>query len=337
VTVASDVSAPQRHEYFQVEMAAPIKLIVYADDQAMAAKAAEAAFARIRQLNDILSDYDPKSELRRLCDTSTPGRPVRVSDDLWTVLSRAQAMSQASEGAFDVSVGPLVRLWRRVRRQAELPSAERLEEARSRVGYRHIRLDAAQRTVELLRPEMRLDLGGIAMGYAIDEAAKILHRHGITCFLIDASGDILLGNPPPGKTGWVIGVMGLDPKSPPLFYLSLANVALTTSGDTEQFVEIDGRRYSHLVDPRTGMALTDHSTVTVVACDAATADALASAVSVLGPDMGLRLVERTPGAAAFILRSPAGKTETYRSSRWKQLRTVAPARSRHTPCAVNPP
>ncbi len=321
-----EIQAEARFEFFQVEMAVPIKMVVYAADEATADKAAEAAFARISQLNGILSDYDSESELRRLCDTAGEGAPVPVSEELWQVLSHAQALSERSGGAFDMTVGHVVRLWRRARRREVLPPPERLQAARGLVGYRLLRLHEDRRAAELLKPGMRLDLGGIAKGYVVDEALAVLRKHGITRALVDAGGDIGLGDPPPDKPGWLIGVASLEPDSPPSRYLWLSNVAIATSGDTWQYVEIDGTRYSHLVDPRTGIGLTDHSTVTVIAANGMTADGLASAVSVLGPEKGLELIEDTPGAAAFILRAPEGSPETYESSHWREFPVAQPKR-----------
>jgi len=166
---------------------------------------------------------------------------------------------------------------------------------------------------------MRLDLGGIAKGYAADEALRVLRKSGINRALVDAGGDIALGNPPPEKPGWRIGIAPLEADGPPSQVLLLSRVAVATSGDTWQYVQIGSRRYSHLVDPRTGLGLTDHSSVTVIAPEGITADGLASAVSVLGPEKGLKLVEATPGTAAFIVRAPEGKVQTYQSSRWKGM------------------
>ena len=170
---------------------------------------------------------------------------------------------------------------------------------------------------------MRLDLGGIAKGYAIDEALAVLKKSGITRALVDAGGDIALGDPPPGKQGWRIGIARLEADGPPSRILLLCRVAVASSGDTWQFVRIDGKRYSHIVDPRTGLGLTDHSSVTVVAPDGMTADGLASAVSVLGPEKGLRLIEGVPGTAGLIVLAPEGKLETHQSSRWKDLPSAA--------------
>ena len=161
---------------------------------------------------------------------------------------------------------------------------------------------------------MRLDLGGIAAGYAADEALTALNQKGVTRAMIDASGDIVVGDPPPGTEGWRIGIAPLtDPKGPPSRFLLLKNASVTTSGDAFQHVEFGGKRYSHIVDPRTGLGLTDQSSVTVVARDGTTADSLATAVSVLGPTRGLELIERTAGAAALIVRNVDGKLETRES------------------------
>ncbi len=310
---------PERFEFTQTEMAIPIKIVLYAADNTTADEAARAAFGRFHRLNAILSDYDPESELRRLCDTSSVGNAVRVSDNLWRVLERAQSLSERSDGAFDVTIGPVVRLWRAARRTKELPPPESLEAARSRVGYRWVRLDPTQHTVELLRPKMRLDLGGIAKGYAVDEAMAAIRKHGITRMMVEAGGNIGLGDPPPGKPGWRIGIAPPEPNSPPREYLWISRVAVSTSGDMWQYVVIQGMRYSHLIDPKTGMALTDHCQVTVVGPDGLSTDGLSSAAAILGPEKGLKLIENTPGTAAFIVRTVDGKEITQDSKRWKEL------------------
>ena len=242
---------------------------------------------------------------------------VPVSDPLWAVLERSQAMAESSGGAFDVTVGPYVRLWRRARREKELPTPQRLAEARAAVGHKYLKLDPRHHTARLLKPNMRIDLGGIAMGYAVDETMKLLRGRSITRALVDASGDIAVGDPPPGKPGWTIGVVPLSAEGTPSRQILLANAAVSTAGDAFQHVVIDGRRYSHIVDPRTGLGRTDRSAVTVIARDCLTADALDTAVIVMGPEAGLALVERTPGAAAFFVRgSDKGQPETRETSRF---------------------
>ncbi len=309
----------ERFEFERVEMAVPIKIVLYAPDEQSASAAADAAFARIRQLNTIMSDYDEHSELRRLCESAGSGQAVKVSAELWQVLSRAHQLAEVSDGAFDPTVGPVVRLWRRARRQRELPSPTRLAAARELVGWRMLVLDHQNRTVKLEKAGMRLDLGGIAKGYAVAEALAVLRHHGYARAMVNAGGDIGLGDPPPDRPGWQIGVAPQPPDNTPAFMLSLSNTAVATSGDMFQHVVIGGKRYSHIVDPRTGIGLVDQAAVTVIHPDPTTADGLSTAVSVLGVEKGLELVESIPDAAAVILQPLDGTKKLHYSKRFAKL------------------
>lgn len=314
--VAAEPAAPlQRHEFTRIQMGVPIQISVYAASEEAANTAIRAAYDRIKALNDILSDYDPDSELSQLCKNSGPGRPVAASRELRFVLERSLELSADSDGAFDVTIGPIVRLWRKARRTRQLPAAAELEAALGKVDHRSIRVDSRAKTVELLKPGMQLDLGGIAKGYAADEALKALESHGVSRALVAAAGDIVAGDPPPGETGWRVGIGDLkDPESPPTSFVRLARRAVSTSGDAFQFVEIDGRRYSHLVDPKTGLGLTRRSSVTVLAADGITADSLASALCILGPEKGLELARRKKGLEVLIVeQSPGGETIEHRT------------------------
>lgn len=307
-----------RLTYQEQHMGVWVKFTLYAQDRATANKAARRAFDRIKELDRLLSDYNPESELRQLCDRAEAGKPVAIGKDLFTVLAQAEDLSKKTGGAFDVTVGPVVRLWRRARRQKEMPDPERLKEALAAVGYQKVRLDEKNQTATLAREGMRLDLGGIAKGYAGDEALKILREHGISRAIIDASGDLVLGDPPPGKTGWRIGIAPLEKvDGPPSKILEIANASVATSGDAFQFVEIAGKRYSHIVNPKTGLGLTERSSVTVIAPTGIQADSLASAVSVLGPEAGLKLIESTEKTAALIVLGEPKKT--YGSKRLGQF------------------
>ncbi len=312
----------QRFEQTQPHMGTQFAIALYAADEDAARKAFGAAFARIGELDDRLSDYDATSELSRLSQASPTSKPVAVSDDVWRVLSASQALSQRTDGAFDVTVGPLTLLWRRARRQKELPAQERLEQARAAVGYQHLRLHDDQRAVTLLRPKMRLDLGAIAKGYASDEALKAISKCGVKSALVNAGGGLSLGDAPPSEKGWKVGVAPLDPEAEPSRVLLLANCGIATSGDAWQFIEIGEVRYSHIIDPHTGIGLINRSSVTVVAPTGMLADGLATAASVLGPEKGLELIESTPGAAAIFVWSDDGKTKTAESSRFRDLPTV---------------
>jgi len=156
----------------------------------------------------MMTDYDPESELMQLCQKPF-GQPVHVSDELFEVLQESQRVAELSDGAFDVTVGPVIRLWRRARRTEILPPAEALARARESVGYKKLKLDSRRKTVTLTVPNMQLDLGGIAKGYAADKALEVLKSHGINRALVAASGDIAAGDPPPGTRGWRVGVGAL--------------------------------------------------------------------------------------------------------------------------------
>ncbi|MGE3313685.1 MAG: FAD:protein FMN transferase [Planctomycetaceae bacterium] len=292
----------ERYEFRRVLMGVPFELTLYSADEASANAAAAAAFGRIKELNAILSDYDPDSELSRLCRNSGPGKPIPVSPELQRVIERGLELSAASDGAFDVSVGPAVQMWRKARRRKQLPSEQELRAALGLIGYKSIILDRKARTVELQKIGMKLDFGAIGKGYAADEAIAVLRSHGISRALVSASGDIVAADPPPGKEGWTVGIASLErPEQPPERFLSLRNAACSTAGDAFQFVEFDGKRYSHIVDPRTAMGLTRRSSVTVIAPNGITADGLDTTACLLGPERGLALVEKSPGSAAIFV------------------------------------
>jgi thiamine biosynthesis lipoprotein len=309
----SQENSLQRFEFTQPHMGTLFKIVFYASNAPSALRASQAAFDRIAELDRIMSDYQPSSELMQVSQQAG-GPPARISDDLYRVLSAAQEIAQRSEGAFDITVGPVVRLWRRARRQHELPDPTRLAQALELVGYGKLRLDVRARTAQLLKPGMLLDLGGIGKGYAADETLRLLKQHGINRALVAAGGDIALGEPPPhaAAPGWTIAVASLDsPAQEPKRYVTLRNAGISTSGDLEQHVDIDGTRYSHIVDPKTGRAKTGRVSVTVIAPDDTTADALATAVCVLGLERGLKLIKSMPQTRALICQQTDGGPECF--------------------------
>jgi len=290
-------------------MGLAVRLVLYAPDEDRAKAAGRAAFARIRQLDACLSDWRVDSELNRL-SASAGGAPVPVSADLFTVLAAATEMARRSSGAFDATVGPLVALWRRARREGVLPAPADLAAARALVGWRHLRLDATARTAQLALPGMRLDLGGIAKGYVGDEALATLRAHGVTQALYEAGGEIVVGDAPPGAAGWVIELADGE-------RVTVANRAVSASGDTAQFVVIRGTRYSHVVDPHTGLGLTTRLNAHVLAPDGMTADALATAVTVLGPDAGGALAATWPGVRCWLRAAEDPPPRLWRERSWR--------------------
>jgi len=321
VSPSKDFDPPRsRFSFTEPHMGTRFKIIVYAPDKTTAKSAVKAAFRRIADLEDIMSDYRSTSELMRLCQKAG-GEPVHVSEDLFRVLERSQEVAQLSDGAFDVTIGPVVRLWRNARGTHELPDPKALAQARELVGYRNVRLNAKNRTVELLKPGMQLDLGGIGKGYAADAALMVLKNHGIDQALVAAGGDIAVSGAPPGTDGWTIGIAPLlDPDAKPKRYLVLHDAAVSTSGDSEQFLEVNGKHYSHIIDPRTGMGLVGHMSVTIVAPHGLIADPLTKVVSVLGPERGLAVIEATEGAAALVVGKTEKEIETFESKNFQSLK-----------------
>jgi len=307
----------QRFTFTERHMGTLFEIVLYAPSEQVARDAARAAFARIAELDGIMSDYRAASELMQL-SKKAGGPPVPVSADLFDILARAREISRLSGGAFDVTVGPLVRLWRRARRTRRLPDPEELARARARVGYDKVRLDAKERTVQLTVDGMLLDLGAIAKGYAAEAVLEVLRHYGITRALVAASGDIAAGDPPPGARGWKVAIAPLDKAATESRFVLLQHAAVSTAGDAEQFVEIDGKRYSHIVDPHTGLGLTRRSSATVVARDGTTSDGLDTAVSVLGTRKGLALVEGVDGAALLYVERTAKGLEVVASKRFKE-------------------
>lgn len=269
-----------RYEFSHPQMGTVFRLAFYTEkDSITAAATAARVFRRVDTLNRIFSDYLPESELNRLSDQAGRKEPVAVSAELADILWRARRFSKATNGAFDVTVGALTRLWRRARNMQEMPDPARLQSALQTVGWRSVQFTGKQQ-LRLARPGARLDLGGIAQGYAADECLRVLRTAGINRALADAGGDIALGDAPPGVAGWRIEIPGARPDNPEILYL--ANCGITTSGATYRYLEINGIRYSHIVNPKTGLGLTHRILVTVQAPDATTADAWATAISVGG-------------------------------------------------------
>lgn len=259
-------------------MGMEVRVVLYASSEEVARTAATAVFAEIARLDGLLSDYRPDSVVRRIARVAPD--PVEVDADVLTVMAAARQLASESGGAFDPTVAPVVALWREARGAGHLPEAERLADARQLVDWRRLQIDRDASLVRLDTPGMHLDVGGIAKGFILERAITAARRRGVTRLMLEAGGDIVAADPPPGTSGWRVQMRcGAEER-----VVSVANEAVSTSGATAQFLEVDGVRYSHVIDPRSGMALTDHHTVHVRAKDAMLADGWATALGVIGPD-----------------------------------------------------
>ena len=211
-------------------------------------------------------------------------------------------------------------LARRAKRTGEMPTADAIKQALLKVDYRKIKLDAKGRTVQLLMMGMLLDLGGIAKGYAADAALAVLRQHGITRALVAAGGDIAVGEPPPDVPGWKIGIAPLkNPDAPATHHLLLKNAGVSTAGDSEQFVQINGKRYSHIIDPKTGYGIGGlRRSVTVIAPNATTSDGLDTPICVMGIERGLKMIESRADLAALLVFETDKGIEMIQSKRFSK-------------------
>lgn len=288
-------------------MGTPFTLTLHAPDSLTAQRANAAVNARMDSLNQIMSDYMDGSEINRLSETAGSNRWVRVSTDLFNVLRKAQTIARLSNGRFDPTVGPLSQLWRRAVRRGEFPTAKQRRRARRAVGYRLMQLDSATHSVKLLRTGMRLDVGGIGQGFAVDEAGTVLRGLGLRSFLLDLGGDVLAG-----EGNWSVA---LDSTTT----ISLHNAAITTSGDTYRHLDYRGRRYSHVMNPRSGLGLRHFVRATVLAPDGWRADALTKVFSVgrgwpSRHQKSRRLLRRFPDVEVLIQENKTGRLRQWHSA-----------------------
>jgi thiamine biosynthesis lipoprotein len=296
-------------------MGTKIRIVLYANDRPTAANAAHAVFQRFAELETVLSDYRDDSEIMKLCKTNdaAPGKPIAIGDDLLKVMEIALEISKKSDGAFDVTVGPLSQLWRQTRKTKTLPDAKALTDAKVKVGWENVTLDAKAKTLQLAKPGMRLDFGGIGKGFAAEESLELLKKMGITSALVAASGDIAVSDAPPGRDGWIVDIAPLNPKDEPRKLL-LKNAAVSTSGDLFQHVEINSVRYSHVLDPKTGLGLTGYRSATLIAKRGAYADALTKAASVLPPEKAVKIIESMKCATYIVTKDAIDAKETVTQS-----------------------
>jgi thiamine biosynthesis lipoprotein len=299
-------------------MGSPFTITMYCGDSVQAALSARAAFEKAETLNEILSDYIDSSEINRLSQTAGEGRYVPVSAPLFTILQCALEAGRLSGGAYDISVGPLMKLWRDARKTKIFPDDHSLQKARGLTDYRFIHLDRVSRTVMLEKKGMKLDAGGLGKGFVAAAALDLLHQNGIDCAMVNAGGKIVTAAPPPGKPGWLIGINAPEEKEailPQLLLLKQKSVA--SSGDIYRYVEINGKRYSHIVDPATGVGLTRRKNVTAIADDGCTADWLSTACSVLSTRKAMKLIRKIPGAALLITEKRRGRIRMRSSAHFK--------------------
>ncbi|MHC4171334.1 MAG: FAD:protein FMN transferase [Planctomycetota bacterium] len=312
----------------QLVMGTFARVVAVAKDSGTAKKCIEAALVEIRKVDELMSDYRDDSEISEV-NRNAAKRAVQVSESTFQVLQTSLEFSKLTGGAFDITVGPLVDLFHSAEKETIAPNKEQIAQAKSKVGYQKLKLDNQNRTVKFSVDGMRVDLGGIAKGYAIDRAVQIMQTCGATGGMVDIGGDIrCFGKPAKRKEHWLIGLQ--DPNVPlegprlagtqssgdivipaqvgistgeVLLVLKLTNAAVATSGGYRRFALIEGKKYSHIIDTKTGYSSDQLTSVTIISKNATDADALATAVSVMGAEKGLALIEELPQTEAILISS----------------------------------
>ena len=263
-------------------MGSPFMIVLYGNDSLQAVDLAKQSFKLVDSFNNIFSDYLNSSELMQLNASAGTHSVVKVSLALLDILLLSKIAFEKSDGAFDITVGPLVKLWRSARKTNQFPSAKKIDAAKNLTGFNKLIIDTVNKKVTLTETGMSLDLGGIAKGWIAQKVIDFLGSKNITIALADAGGDIAMSAALPNSKGWSIGVNVPESKEELLEKsLLIQNKSVATSGDAYQFIEHEGKRYSHITDPQTGYGVTFQRNVTVIANDGATADWLATACSIL--------------------------------------------------------
>ncbi|HVF28951.1 MAG TPA: FAD:protein FMN transferase [Pyrinomonadaceae bacterium] len=302
-----------RYEDSRLSMGCAYTIVTYGNDAQKLARITSAAFDEVDRIDRLMSHYKPDSPLSRL-NRDGAGGPVKVGAELFDFIEEALRYSRESEGAFDITVGPLMKAWGFFRGEGRVPEAAEISELRRRVGYKHLILNGDEKTIRFDRPGVELDLGGIAKGYAVDSVVSLLKRHNITAALISACGSTLYGmGTPPDSAGWEVKIQNpVDPDKVALT-VSLKDQSLSVSGSAEKFFEIDGVRYSHIMNPRTGRPVENMLGVAVLAGSGTAGDALDNVFYVQGVERSRKLLKQLPPTEVFFFL-PGGR------KKWKMVR-----------------
>lgn len=288
------------------------RIIAVSNNTNRAKRCIKAGFREFERIENMMSYFKPDSELSKI-NREAFGKPVRVSRDMFDILQVSIEYSRFSNGAFDITVGPLVDLWRKAGETNRMPDADAVAVAKSKVGYEKLILDANAMTVRFAVEGMRVDLGGIAKGYAVDKAVEIMKRKGARGGMVDLGGNIRCFGKPVSKKNWLVGVQ--DPNlenNEPLMILKLDGMSVATSGDYRRFVEAGGHKISHIIDTNTATGANKLAGDTIIAPTATEADALSTAVNVLGSEKGLELIERILDVEAILI-TPAPESRIIKS------------------------
>ena len=308
----------KRFQFTENKMGSPFTIIFYCEDSANAGGVAKECFELVDHFNDIFSDYSITSEVGKLSLIPVV-KDQKVSDELFDVILLSKQAWVRSGKTFDVTIGALTQLWRKAKKENRFPTKEEINAAKDQTGFEHLVINESSKTISFKKPGMRFDFGGIVPGYTAQKIIDLLKKRNIIHALIDASGDIVMSDPPPGKKGWTVGINFPESKYEILDKkLELTDFAVSTSGDVYRYLIHDGKRYSHIIDPRTGYGVTSQRNVTVINKYGADADWLATACSILPIKKALGLAKKEH-AAVFIATLNGEAIITYSSKNFDRF------------------
>lgn len=277
------------------------EISVVASDEPWAMERIDAAVAEIQRIERLLTTYDERSETNRI-NRNAGIAPVEVSRETFGLIERSIRISGVTQGAFDISYGSVdKRLWNFDEHMQKLPDKDLAKKMVRLINYRNILLDRPGSTVFLKEKGMRIGFGGIGKGYAAEQAKRVLQEMGVDGGVVNASGDLTAWGLQPDGKPWTIGIVRPDVKGELFSYLNITNMALATSGNYEKYVMIDGKRYSHTIDPRTGLPVTGIKSVTIITPNAEIADAMATPVMIMGVRAGLYMINQMKDIEAVII------------------------------------
>jgi FAD:protein FMN transferase len=308
----------KRFTFSEIKMGAPFELIFYLDNAEKAQVLAKKSFEIIDSLNNAFSDYLPSSEISKLQSTHvwTP-----VSEDLFNILWISKLAYHKSEAAFDIGIGRLTKLWRVSKKTAVLSDKKTLKNAKKNSGVKYLKLDKNLRAV-YLEKHIEIDLGGIGKGYAAQKILNYLKQQGLSSVLVNAAGNMALAAPPPEKSQWEIGI-DIPEKSiyGNIKTLKIKDLAISTSGDAFQYAMLDGKKYSHILDPKTGLGLRQRKQVTILSTDAAQADWLSTACCILSNKKAMKLA-KSENAEILIIETQKNKIKETASAGFSKIYTL---------------
>jgi thiamine biosynthesis lipoprotein len=302
----------KRYEFTENKMGSPFRIVFYHSDSLKAVSLPKECYLLVDSLNDIFSDYSLSSEVGKLSQLK-PLQEQKVSDELFSMIMYAKKVRAASHKTFDITMGAITHLWRKAKTENRFPSEQEIKEAKELTGFKNLILDPIKQTIAFKKTGMQLDFGGIVKGYAAQRVVEFLRIKRTPIALVDAGGDIVVGDPPPFKEGWIIA-MNIPESEFELWNkkLQLKNCAVATSGDVYRFIVHEGKKYSHIIDPKTGYGVTSQRNVTVISKGGGAADWLATACSILPIRKALRLAMQEH-ASLFIATIKNEKIKVYKS------------------------